>query len=363
MRTIFTSEDVKNIVENIFNGNLKQSKFSNGKIEYKNPNSEQIILIDEDNGKQEKYDLAKYLNIDFYNWKNRLVRVSDNPNFDKQLSVVDDWVKSLNFSMNEAYALVEVIDEEDTASQDIDSASIMGRITFIIQTNKVYNLDYYTAKLKNAYLGVPQDIQNSYGEIIKAFIFVGALMYDEEPRMTQIGETMRVSCNFKISYLANALTYNDTKISISLDGDDLYDESGNIVNAQGEVTKTKFLEMPLTKVTWQDIFNTNPVSTAKRPDLTGYMATAISFVKTFSFFDFNKPLTMAFNDLFWNCTCYRKNGKLVDVRDVNIPVYIRVESNGNSYVYKDVIENMQKNLTNNDFNICSITLRGWGKLQ
>ena len=39
MRTIFTSQDIKNIIRNIFNGNLTQYKASNGKIAYENPNS------------------------------------------------------------------------------------------------------------------------------------------------------------------------------------------------------------------------------------------------------------------------------------------------------------------------------------
>ena len=48
MRTIFTAEDVKNIVEKIFNGNLFEHKVSNGSIAYVNPNSEKIVIkVDE----------------------------------------------------------------------------------------------------------------------------------------------------------------------------------------------------------------------------------------------------------------------------------------------------------------------------
>ena len=49
--------------------------------------------------------------------------------------------------MNEAYALVEITDEEVTVSQDIDSSTKTGNITFLIQTDKVKNLDYYVSKL------------------------------------------------------------------------------------------------------------------------------------------------------------------------------------------------------------------------
>ena len=358
MRTIFTIEDVKNIINNIFNGNLWEHKYSNGEIAYNNPNSEKILLVDIDNGTQTEKDIAEYLNIKFYNWKQRLVEKANNEIESAPLSVFEDWVQSLNFSMNESYALVERIDEEVTASQDIDSATYMGKITFLIQTDKIKNLDYYITKVRNKFLGDPQEIQNSYGDIIKAFIMIGALTYDQEPFTMQLGECVIVSLNFRISYLANALTYSDTEIQISLNGDDTYDVDGNIVG------ETKYLTMPITKSTFQNIFVSNPLPTTERPDLTGFVATSLSNAKTFSFFDYiNKELTMQFNDLFWSCSAYRIDGKLSQVRDVNIPVYIRIKSNGKTYVYKDMIDNMQKNLTNNDFNISSITTKGWGKIQ
>ena len=352
------TEDVKHIIDQVFNGNLMQHKISNGTIPYENPNSEKIILIDEDDGTRTEKDLAEYLNIKFYSWKERLVsKGEDGLDDEPQLSVFENWVQSLNFSMNEAYALVEKIDEEVTASQDIDSATIIGKITFLIQADKIKNLDYYVAKIRNAFLGVPQDIQNSYGDIIKAYIMMGALSYDQEPFMTQLGETVIVTSNFRISYLANALTWTDTEIEISLNGDDTYDENGKVVG------ETKFLKMPITKASFQNIFTSNPLPTAERPDLTGFVASALATAKTFTFFDFNKDLTMQFNDLFWSCSAYRVNGVVSAVKDVNIPVFIRVTSNGKSYVYKDMIDNMQKSLTNSDFNISSITTKGWGKIE
>lgn len=358
MRTIFSAEDVKNVIEIIFNGNLNQYRKSKGDIPYSNPNSEKVLLIDEDDGTQQEKDLADYLNIKFYSWKERLVsKGSDGLVQDPQFSVFEDWVQSLNFSMNEAYALVEKIDEEVTASQDIDSSTIVGKVTFLIQTDKVKNLDYYVAKIRNAFLGVPQDIQNSFGDIIKAYIMLGSLTYDQEPFVSQLGETLIVSSNFRISYLANALTWTDTEIEISLNGDDVYDESGNIVG------ESKYLKMPITKASFQNIFSSNALPTSARPDLTGFIASSLSTAKTFTFFDFNKELTMQFNDLFWSCSAYRVNGVVSAVKDVNIPVFIRVTSNGKSYVYKDVIDNMQKSLTNNDFNISSITTKGWGKIE
>lgn len=355
MRTNFNNEDVKNIVEEIFNGNLRVFKASKGAITYKNPNSEEIVLKDPVDGSRQNGDLAEFLDIHFYCWKKRLDEK-------EKVGTFDEWVQSLNFSMNEAYALVENVDEEATPSQDIDNATIIGKITFLVQTNKIANLDYYVKKIRNRYLGVPEEIQNAFGEKIKAYIMIGALSYDEEPFQTQIGEVVQVTSNFRISYLTDALTWNDTKIEISLDGDDTYDEDGNIVG------ETKYMEMPLTKSSLQNIMNSNAVPTQDRPDLTGFEVTSISSVKTLTFYDFNKKLSMRFSDLFYEISAYRINGKRTAPRDVNIPVYIKITSpdvdgNPKSYVYKDVIDNMQKNLTNSDFNISSITTKGWGKVE
>lgn len=365
MRTIFTVEDCKNIMEQIFNGNLSAYKKSKGKIAYVNSNSEKMLLIDQETQKQEQVDLAQYLNITFYSWRNRLVECKSRGVGEPliQYTPYNSWLESLNFSLNEAYALVETIDMEVTNSQDIDNAVITGRITFIIQTNKINNLDYYISKIRNNFLGSPQIIQNSFGEQISAYILIGALVFDEEPSMTQNGETIVVSSNFKISYLSSAQTYNDTKIEISLNGDDLYDDNGNIVNSLGEPTTTKYLQMPITQYTWQHVFGESALPMAKRPDLTGFVSPTVSTVKTLTFYDFNKPLNEAINHLFWRTGSYLIDGKLTTIKDPNIPVFIRVTNGSHFYVFKDMISNMQKQYTNNDFVISSITLKGWGKIE
>jgi len=355
MRTILSTEDIKNIIEQEYNGTLSQ----NWKP-YENPNSEQIVLIDEYDGTQTETDLATYLNIKFYTFKERVDDEDTEPQSNE--TTFQRWVKSLNYSLNNAYALVEVVDEEATASQDIDNATKIGTISFLIQANKIKNLDYYTAKIRNALLGNPQTIQNSYGDLLTAYLTLGTLNYAQELTMTQVGECVIVTCGFKLSYLSSALTYADTQVEISLNGDDLYNAEGQIVDTNGEPTATKYLTMPLTKLSAQNIFALKALPTVVRPDLTGFVATSISFVTTLTFFDFNKELTLQFNDLFWKTSAFRYDGVLTTVQNVNIPVYIRITSNGHSYVYSTIIDNMQKAVTNSDFNISSITLKGWGKV-
>lgn len=355
-RTNFTAEDFAAVIRNLFNGNLAAHKESNGSIAYLNPNSEDIVIKNIDTNETKTEDLAKYLNIDFYSWKQRLLEKENGVDSDAGLTMYESWLKSLNYSMNEAYALVELTNDEVTPSQDIDNATKEGKITFIIQTNKIKNLDYYVNKLRNKYMGVPVSMQNEFGETLKAYILIGILLYEDEPATLQFGECITASVGFRIAYLADADTYSDNEILFSFDGDDEYDANGNIIG------DTKYLSVPITKSTWQTVFKTDPVPRQLRPDMVGYVASSLSCVKTFSFYDFNKTLIKKINDVFWRSGAYRINGKLTTRQDVNIPVYVKVIVGENFYVYQDVIDNIEKIITNSDFNITSITLKGWGKV-
>lgn len=357
MKTNFTVEDVKNLFEDIFNGNLEKHKISGGKIPYENENSEDIIFIDENTGLELKDDLAKYLNVKFYAWKERLVEKQNKLyEEDGELQTVDAWIESLNFSQNESYALVEIVDEDATVSQDIDNATILGRVSFIIQANKISNIDYYTTKIRNRYLGKTQEFQNSFGDILTCYLTIGRLVYEQEPIMTQLGEAIIVSFNFRLSYLNQAKTYTDTKIEFSLDGDDEYDESGNIVG------ETKYQTFPITKSTWQLIGTNTPLPTQNKPNITGVVGSALSMISTFSFFDYENKFLDHFRDLFWTSCAITKNSKEVSVQEVNIPIYVRVTDSGNVYVFKNIIDNIHKTITNGDFTILSMTLKGFGKI-
>lgn len=357
MRTTFTMEDIKNIVEDVFNGNLKASNLSGGKIPYVNKNSEEVIFIDENSGLKKGKDLAQYLNIDFYAWKERLIEKQGKLYEDEgDIQSFDAWVESLNFSQNESYALVEVYDEEATTSQDMDNATITGRVSFIIQSNKISNLDYYVNKIRNKYLGKPEILQNSFGDRLTCFLTIGKLLYDQEPVMTQLGETVMVSFNFRFTYLNEALTYLDTKFEFSLDGDDNYDENGKVIG------ETKYKTFPITKSTWQLISTNTPLPTQIRPDLTGVVSNALSVAKTFTFFDYKNEFLNKLRKLFWKLGSIKNNGVDTQLQDVNIPIYVRVTDDGETYVYRDVIDNMSRTITNGDFNISTLTLKGWGKI-
>ena len=328
MKTILTNEDVKNIVEKAFE-----------------ENSEKIVLVQEDSNERKEVELADFLNVKFYAWKERLSSIDDFGNIESpQTSYLDAWIKSLNISLNEAYALVEIDREDNVTSKDIDSATISGKITFLIQDDKIEHLDYYMKKIKNAYLGNPQKITNKWQEDLTAYFVFGNLLTDEEPVTTFNGECIIATSNFRIVYMNKAETYSDTKIYLSLDN-------------------SYYEEVPLIKYTWQVIFTNNPVPQANRPDITGVITSGVSLVKTFTYYNFNTRFFRELDYKFWKFGAKTIDGANQDVMDINVPIYVKVKNNDKTFEYVDIIDNMEKSYSNNDFTICSMSLKSNGRLQ
>jgi hypothetical protein len=290
-----------------------------------------------------------------YSWKQRQVEASGT------YQEYGDWVESLNYSLNQTYGLVETVNEEIYPSQDIDSVSKFGAITFLVPTNKVENLEYYMLKLRTYYAGNPEKIQNQAGDKLTTYILLGTLEYMAEPEMTPFGEVIECKMAYTISYLNEVFNYADMDFQLSFNGDDLYDESGNIVDSAGDPTTTKYLTMPLIKSTIQDIFTSDPVPRYAMSNLTGIICKAITFVNTISFYDWNLTLTNQMNGFFWGISADRINGIKQVIKSTNIPVYLRVIIDGDSYTYILVVTGMDKVIENGKSNITSLTIKTYGK--
>ena len=358
MRTNFTLEDVKRLVETIYNGNMAQSRASGGTIPYTNENSETISLSDEYRRPLGEKDLAEYLNLHFYTWRNRVV-----DSVAGKQEPYDAWVKSINGSMNDAYTLVEITNSTAVASQDIDGATITGRVTIIIQANKVANLDYYASKIHNKYLGVPQSIENAFGDKLAAYLNMGVLLYMGEPETMPLGECVTVAFNFTINYLSAAFSYSDTEFLFSVD-----------VDPDEEETIYTYEKLPLTKASIVSLMTYSAIPYARRPDLTGVVNTANTNTWTLMFLDFKQPLIEELDRMFWErgATKYSNDGGATwyanTVSELNIPFYVKVKVNYTTepageviYKYNFVITEARKEIVNGDFTICTLTLRGNAK--
>ncbi len=299
-RTIFTSKDIMNIMENVFK-----------------ENTETISI--ESFGETKEVDICSYLDVDFYTYK-------------KDTTVGNTHSKN--------FALVEALEEEATISPDIDFVEKTGKITFLMQESKAGVLEYYLQKIRNKYIGVPEKIMNNYGETLNAYLLFGIMQYEEAPETVSSGRSIICSIGFKITYLTNALTYSDYDISLSFDNE-------------------KYYQIPINEISMQIIFANDQLAKYSRNDLAGIRNKTCSFVISMSFYDFIRPLTELINEKFMIFTATKKNGQDIGIQNINETIYLKIKiNNENEYLILCTYDNIQKRMENASYSSTSLTLKG-----
>ena len=327
MRAYFSNDDLRKLIADVY----EESTIA-------------VDLVDADTGERTESDFASYLDIDFYSWWTHPETMAEVLQ-DEGGDLKDAWKKSLNWSLGKSYALVEQTDEETISSQDISGATIFGRCTFLINSSKITEAEKYFRYLKSKYTGKRITRETSDGSTVVGYLSLGIFLYDQEPQLSQLGEIIVASMNFKFNYLALAGTYDSVKLAISLDGN----------------TDAYYKDMPMIKYTWQNIFTKESVPTANRADIAGFIVTAISQSITISFYDFDNALVNDINAIFWRLGAFSIDGTTQTTQVVNIPIWLKATIGTKVYKYRCVLTDMQKVFANNEFTISSITLNGWGK--
>ncbi len=304
-RTILTTENVRDIIKNAFVKNDEEFKYV-------------------ENSEEKSSSIVKFLNIKFYSFKNNYVKDEEN--------------KTIGVKPNNSFALVEVNDEEATISPDIDFVEKSGTITFVIQESKIELLDYYMQKLRNTYLGQPEKIENNFGETLNTYLLFGILQYDNEPDDDQFGSSIKCSVGFKLTYLTNALTYSDYDLSISIDNN--------------------FLHVPISELSMQIIFANDSLPKYNRRDTAGIINKTSTFVLSFSFYDFLKPLSEKLTDKFMSFAACKKNDEIIPIQDINSILPVKLKIRDDEYLLYCAIDNIQKKVENGSYSNTSITLKG-----
>jgi hypothetical protein len=331
-RAVFSSEDFKRIIDGIFNGNRALSRKNPAKYPYANPNSE-IITVEQEGQKQD-VDLAQWLNVDFYVWKNRIVQTEKGrEDFD---AFAAQFARSLNYSA----CLCELSDPQVVMSQDIDGATQPVQLTFIAQTNKVPVLERYIDMLRNKYLASPETIQASNGADLTAFVTFGRLLSNGDPAETPLGECQLVSVLCTINYMTEASAYNSVRISFSLT-----DEGG------------EWYRVPLTNATMQAMLSGDPIPQYARPDVTAMRHSAHTRALGVAFFDFNQEFNLALDDWFYSLGSYKRDGEATPALSPNKVIFCRMEANGHAYIYRFVCDGMTKKFEQGAWTVTTLNLR------
>ncbi|MDR1138315.1 MAG: hypothetical protein LBK70_00340 [Clostridiales bacterium] len=313
MKSVFTTNDIKNIVYSAFK-----------------EHSVQVPIVTD--GQEEVVDISEHLNIEFYT-------------FVHYLEMDKEERKSLSTALDKSYAIVETGNESANVSADIDFVEKEGTITFIVQDHKVRMLDYFITRLRSIYLGQPQKIKNNFGEVLNLYLIIGIMQYETAPETTGLGDTVVCRVDFKITYLTNTLTYSDYDVSLSFDG-------------------TNFMHLPFNELSLQIIFASDALPRYAKNDIAGIRNKTADFVASVSFYDFLKEPFRAINDRFMRFGATRLNGQDLPSQDINKLVYLRIiVDNGDSgqadeYVYLCTYNAIQKKIENASYSTMSLTLKG-----
>lgn len=329
MKANFTSYELMNIVQGIFNDS--ENDFA-------------IKIVDSQSTETEVESIKDYLNINFYTFKKEL---KDNEVLD-DIDNQNKWLLSLNATLNTAYGLVDLDGNTPMSAYDFDGGAFSGKVSIIIQADKVSNLEFYVAYLRNKYIGKLEDL-NLNGKMYSLHIEIGDFSYDYEPFTSILGQCVIVSFDITAAYMEQAYSYQDETI-----------EFGFSDNLEGT-----FYKLAFSKANENLVFTGRGIVAQNRPDLAGNINSSITTTMDFTFWLLkDNEFVNKLQEMMYEYTYYKKiedseeiNGYTSDrVVDVNIPIYVKRTYNGKTYLHKMLLNQFGKTYVNNDFTIGSIKL-------
>lgn len=324
MKTNFTSYELMNILKGLFSSD----------------NDFALTITDSQGEGTQTNSILDYLNIDFYTFKKELKDLDILEDIDNQ----NKWLVSLNDSMNKAYGLVEVNSNEPISSYGFDGGSVEGRVSFIIQADKVPNLEFYVSYLRNKYIGILEDlIKDNVNYTIH--ISIGDFNYDTEPFQSVLGQCVIVSFNITIAYMEKCYSYQDEIIEFS------FDENGT------------YYTLPFSKGDENLIYTGRSMVMQNRADKVGNINSSITTNMDFVFWLISSnEFINKLQDLAYQTTAYKiDNEEQTSVNNINTPIYVKRTYNGKTYIHKMVLLLFSKAYVNNDFTIGTIKLALYGR--
>lgn len=324
MKTNFTSYELMNILKGIFSS---ENDFA-------------LTITDSQSEQTQVNSILEYLNIDFYTFKKELKDNDILMDLDNQ----NKWLVSLNDSMNKAYALVDMTSNEPISSYNFDGGSVDGKVSIIIQADKVPNLEFYISYLRNKYIGILEDL-NKDGYNYSIHISIGDFNYETEPFQSVLGQCVVVSFGITIAYMEKCYSYQDETISFS------FEEDGN------------YYTLPFSKGDENIIFTGRTIVSQNRPDMVGTINSSITSNMDFVFWLIsNNGFIDKLQDIAYQSTALKVNDETQsEASNVNIPIYVKRTYKGKTYIHKMVLLLFSKAYVNNDFTIGTLKLALYGK--
>ena len=330
MKRQYTDYELKELIKSLFTDN----DFS-------------ITTTDSQNNITQVNSIVDYLNIEFYTQKKDL-RDSNyfNP-FD--IDSINQYVRSLGQSLKKAFGLVEITNNTPMTALDLDGGNLVGKVSIVIQTDRVANLDFYITYLRNKYVGVFEDIV-SQDKTYTSHIVISGLDKTEVYECA-LGQCITATFEISIAYLEKAETYQDDTFTISLDN-------------------TNFYSIPISRKTKSLIFTGKTQTRQDNPTQSGLVNASASVALDLTYWliesnDFFNELDLLMEKA--SCEHYTINSGVTPIRnnEVNIPVYAKttrvIVDTTYTFYHKYTITSYVKQYVNNDMTIVNLKLGTYAK--
>ncbi len=333
MKRQYTNYELKELVKSIFED--ENNDFS-------------ITAEDENEEITSAPSIVDYLNIEFYSYKKDL-RTGDYLDV-YDTDSINNWVKSLNVSMNKGFASVELTNNTPMTAYDLDGGTVNGKVSIIIQTDRVANLDFYITWLRNKYVGQFEDIISN-GTTYTSHIVIGVLDVSEVYQCA-LGQCITATFDISISYLEKADTYQDENIEFSFDN-------------------TTYYSVPISRLTKSIVFTGKTETRQNTPTTAGTVNSSVSSVYDLTYWLLNSNTFI--KDLDYDMekeACYSYQRTTPSVEDpyahteggvANFIIWVRTKKKNGSgveytFTYKTIITSYTKQYVNNDMTVVSLKL-------
>lgn len=271
------------------------------------------------------------LNIEFYSFKRRI-------------KSADDYLASMEKSLNQAYCLCELLQAKRLYSKDIDHLTIDGRLTVWLQTDKIKLLEAFIEECNSMCCGEVSEV-SIVDEKRSMLVELGAPQMIAAQSASEIGESATLTIAVKMELAPSLSSYNDYKIELSFDGGETY------------------ATVPFTS--WTYVYNTSQVAipVANKSD-SGFINVSQSNSISLNLYEFNKPLTKELRKIALRCNAIDKTTEL------NAPIYLRMtigagdatEDVAEVYIYKVLPKTITINGANTTFNTMAVVFAPEGGL-
>jgi len=163
------------------------------------------------NGVEQNVKLSKLLNIKFFTFREEVKSVDNRDKFPDYAS----WLVAAFASIDKAFARINIINEENLSSPDLDTGELTADVEIIIQPEKIEALEVYWNNLRRLFRGETYTYTNAEGKNVSMFLTLGNLEVRDGIDTSQLGVNISYVSSISVSYLAGGVSYKDFDLDIS----------------------------------------------------------------------------------------------------------------------------------------------------